>query len=167
MQARIGTRPLLTWLGRPAARAHVRGDAQHSSLRGTVEFFRAYPGTLVVSEFFGLPHEVATCAVNIFAMHIHESGDCMAAHSGTEAASLQTGGHYNPKDCPHPAHAGDLPPLFSTSGYAFQITYTDRFQPMEVIGRSVLVHARRDDFTSQPAGDAGARIGCGAIERAR
>ena len=35
----------------------------------------------------------------------------------------------------------------------------------DIIGRAVIVHSQRDDFTSQPAGDSGARIGCGLIER--
>lgn len=31
------------------------------------------------------------------------------------------------------------------------------------MGRSVIIHAKRDDFTTQPSGDAGDRIGCGVI----
>ena len=33
----------------------------------------------------------------------------------------------------------------------------------DVVGKAIIVHAGADDFTSQPSGDAGARIGCGAI----
>ena len=36
--------------------------------------------------------------------------------------------------------------------------------PNSVIGRSVIVHAKPDDFkTQQPPGNAGDRIGCGVI----
>lgn len=31
-------------------------------------------------------------------------------------------------------------------------------------GRSVIIHGGRDDFTTQPSGDAGTKIGCGVIE---
>jgi Cu-Zn family superoxide dismutase len=34
---------------------------------------------------------------------------------------------------------------------------------VDVVGRGIIVHAGADDFTSQPSGDAGARIGCGVI----
>jgi Cu-Zn family superoxide dismutase len=32
-------------------------------------------------------------------------------------------------------------------------------------GSSIVIHAKADDYRSQPAGDAGARIACGVIER--
>ena len=37
---------------------------------------------------------------------------------------------------------------------------------IDVVGKSIIVHAGADDFTSQPSGNAGARIGCGVIEMA-
>ena len=27
--------------------------------------------------------------------------------------------HYNPNNCPHPFHVGDLPPLIENNGYAY------------------------------------------------
>ena len=37
--------------------------------------------------------------------------------------------------------------------------------PADIVGRSVVVHANADDFRTQPAGNAGARIACGVIRR--
>ena len=41
---------------------------------------------------------------------------------------------------------------------------TNRFKVEDVLGKTVIVHDKRDDFTSQPSGDAGAKIACGIIE---
>lgn len=59
-----------------------------------------------------------------------------------------------------------MPPLFSNRGYAFQAFLTDRFTVLEILGRTVIIHDGTDDFTSQPAGNAGARIACGVIRKA-
>ena len=34
----------------------------------------------------------------------------------------------------------------------------------EVVGRTIIVHSKADDFTSQPAGNAGTKIACGKIK---
>ncbi len=76
-----------------------------------------------------------------------------------------TGNHYNPGNVPHPEHAGDLLPLLSNNGYAWMSFYTSRFNIEEIIGRSLVIHSMRDDFTTQPSGNSGDKIGCGVIER--
>lgn len=149
---------------RPAAVAHIKGDAEHLALRGTVSFFSHRNGVIVLAQLWGLPYDPAPCASNVFAMHIHAGGDC----SGDVNTPFSgAGGHYAPNNCPHPAHAGDMPPLFGNSGYAWQGFYTERFTPGEIVGKTVILHGQRDDFTTQPAGDAGGRIGCGVIRASR
>lgn len=75
-----------------------------------------------------------------------------------------SGAHYNPGECEHPHHAGDLPPLFGCNGYAVSIFLTDRFLVDDVIGKTLILHDRPDDFKTQPAGDAGEKIACGVIQ---
>lgn len=91
---------------------------------------------------------------------IHSGEQCTGDAADPFAAAL---GHYDPDGCPHPEHAGDLPPLFSTRGYAFQVFLTDRFSLHEIVGRTVIIHSSPDDFTSQPSGNAGTKIACGRI----
>lgn len=124
---------------------------------GTVSFFQYGANTLVVADIYRLPGDTASCASGIFALHIHEGNSC----GGKDFAD--TKGHYNPGGRAHPHHAGDLPPLFSCGGHAFMAVLTNRFRAAEVIGRTVVIHSRRDDFTSQPAGDSGTKIACGVI----
>ena len=150
--------------GQPDAVAYIRGDAAHTRLNGIVKFYQLRRGVLVEAEIMGLPNDTASCAPNIFAMHIHEYGRCSG---NTKDAFADVGMHYNPQKCAHPAHAGDLPPLFGNHGYAWGAVFTERFQVADVLGRSVIVHAGLDDFTSQPAGNAGQKIGCGVIRPAR
>ena len=145
---------------RPAARASIKGGAEHPKLHGTMSFYPYRNGAIVLAELWGLPYDSAPCAPNVYAIHIHAGGGCSGDF-------FDTGGLYNPDNCPLPAHAGDMPPLFGNRGYAWQGFYTERFTPKEVIGKTVIVHDRRDDFKTQPAGDAGGRIACGVIRAYR
>lgn len=136
--------------GKPEAMACVAGEG---GLQGIVKFYRIPCGTLVVAEIGGLPVN----DTGFFALHIHEGSSC----GGENFAD--TGGHYNPGGEAHPRHAGDLPPLLYRNGKALLAVETDRFTPREIIGRTVVIHSCADDFHSQPAGNAGRKIGCGVI----
>lgn len=99
--------------------------------------------------------------------HIHEKGDC----SAKDASSA--GAHFNPDNEPHAGpmdkkrHAGDLGNLEANeSGVAHYKRVDNIVQlngPKTVIGRSVIVHEKEDDFVTQPTGDAGGRLACGVI----
>lgn len=136
--------------GKPQAVACIRGEG---NLRGMVKFYSSGGGTLVVAEVCGLPNNDS----GFFALHIHEGTQCTGENFG------DTGGHFNPGNHPHPRHTGDLPPLLSQNGRAVLAVETDRFTIGEVMGRTVVIHSDADDFRTQPAGNAGRKIGCGKI----
>ena len=140
----------------PDAVAQIRGGAEVPGLSGWVRFFQEWDRVLVVADVSGLPEDGGA---GFFALHIHEGGG-----RGGEGFS-ETGGHYDPAGRPHPEHAGDLPPLLRCGGRAYLAVRTDRFRVEEIIGRTVVIHSGPDDFRSQPAGDAGRKIGCGTIGR--
>lgn len=143
---------------RPDAIAEIGGNSTNPLLQGTALFYRASTGGIFIQvEVFHLPDESLPASSGFFGMHIHEFGDCTLPFD-------KTGGHYNPTGQQHPNHAGDLPPLLSNSGYAWMTFYDSRLSISNIIGKSLIIHARRDDFTSQPSGDAGEMIGCGVIE---
>lgn len=128
---------------------------------GVVRFTRLEHGVEISADITGL-------APGTHGFHIHEFGDCSAA-DGSSA-----GGHFNPEGKPHGgpdsamAHAGDYGNLEAdASGHAVLRLVSHRITLDQgtsgVIGRSVIVHAKADDLSSQPAGNAGPRIGCGVI----
>ena len=102
--------------------------------------------------------------------HLHEKGDCTAADA------TSAGGHFNPGGKPHGApdaaehHAGDLPMLQAdASGNASLSVDVSGLSigggAGDVLGKSVVVHKDVDDYKTQPAGNSGARIGCGVIQK--
>jgi Cu-Zn family superoxide dismutase len=55
--------------------------------------------------------------------------------------------------------------LLSVNGQAYLAVQTNRFTIDEIIGRTVVIHEGVDDFSSQPAGNAGRKIACGVIRK--
>lgn len=144
---------------RPKAMAWVADNKNAPKISGLVKFYQTTNGgVLVEAEFFGLPNSDMEANSGFFAMHIHNSPDC-----GDNFSNI--GSHFNPDNLPHPFHAGDLPPLLSNQGYAWSAFFDRRFTIDEIIGKSVIVHAGADDFTSQPSGNPGNVIACGDIRR--
>ena len=139
-------------IGRPGAMACIIGGADAPSLSGCVKFYQTEYGVLVVANIGGLPGGSA-----YFALHIHEGSSC------TGEGFSDAGMHYDPQGNVHPFHAGDLPPLLSCHGRAYMAVLTNRFCLKDVLGRTVVIHTGADDFTSQPAGNAGKKLACGVI----
>ena len=123
-------------------------------------------GLLVKGTLKGIPK-------GTHAIHFHEVGKC-------EAPFKSSGGHYNPSNKAHgvmePAgnHAGDLPNLVVPKNgkldFEFFADLTLAEGPNTVLdadGTALVIHARRDDYKTQPSGDAGDRIACGVISRER
>ncbi|MBQ8338310.1 MAG: superoxide dismutase family protein [Oscillospiraceae bacterium] len=146
----------------PDALARIEGSASYRNINGTVSFYKTARGTLVYARVGGLPTERGGCKGRVFAFHIHEGSECRGNYDDPFAAALS---HYNPCGCEHPHHAGDMPPLFEAGGEALLVFLTDRFSVDEIVGKTVIIHAGVDDFTSQPAGNAGEKIACGVIRR--
>ncbi|MBI1248830.1 superoxide dismutase family protein [bacterium] len=95
--------------------------------------------------------------------HIHQYGD-LTKSDGTGA-----GGHYNPAGHEHGgpgahSHAGDLGNITANDkGEATINVKAEGLDLHQVLGRSIVVHAKADDLKSQPSGAAGPRVGVGVI----
>lgn len=145
----------------PQAIAQVSGSNAYPTIHGKIFFYQTKQGVLVAARIWGLPTPTEDCENPIFALHIHNGSNCTGNGEDPFANALT---HYNPQQCPHPYHAGDLPPLFGNDGYALSAVLTNRFTVKEVIGRTIIIHANPDDFTTQPSGNSGTKIACGEIQ---
>jgi len=108
---------------------------------------------------------------SVHGFHVHEKGDCSAADASS------AGGHFNPAGQPHGRaghgahHAGDIDNLIADrNGVAHVDVHVAGVslgggEANDVLGRALIVHAVPDDYASQPAGNAGARIACGVIRQ--
>lgn len=145
--------------------AQVSGSAAYPDIRGRIDFYPLWDGTIVTAFVSNLPlTDESSCHPAFHGFHIHEGTSCQGTIPAGAAFPL-SGNHYNPNHCPHPEHAGDLPPLLASHGIAMEIFYTDRFVPEEIVGRTVIIHSMTDDFTTQPSGHSGDKIACGEIKR--
>lgn len=107
----------------------------------------------------------------IHAIHIHEKGDCSAADASS------AGGHWNPTSHQHGRwnngefHMGDIGNLSADKeGAARKIFTTDKWcigckdESKNILGKTLIIHAKEDDFHTQPTGNAGGRVGCVEIK---
>lgn len=85
------------------------------------------------------------------AVHVHQYGDLS---QGCDS----TGGHYNPYGVDHPNHPGDLGNFEPQQGEIDEVVESEAtlFGGMSLIGRSVVVHEKRDDLGR--GGDAGSLL---------
>jgi Cu-Zn family superoxide dismutase len=116
--------------------------------------------------------EVSDAPPGQHAVHIHDKGDC-SSPDGKSA-----GDHWNPMHEPHGKwaaegghhHLGDIGNLeVKPDGKGTLTLETNKWSAgtgaaNDVVGHSIIVHGGVDDFTSQPAGNAGPRVGCGVIK---
>ena len=148
----------------PAAKATLK-DAQGKTL-GEATLRDSPAGVLVKLDLQGVPP-------GTHAFHIHTVGKCDAPDFMT------AGGHFNPTTMKHGLmatggpHAGDMPNLFVPADGKLSVEVLDanvtlaagQKSVFDADGSALLLHATADDYTSDPAGNAGARIGCGVISR--
>jgi superoxide dismutase, Cu-Zn family len=134
-----------------------------NTAKGTVTFTQKGDKVTVTAQLSGL-------TPGGHGFHVHEKGDC----SSPDATSA--GGHFNPTGKPHGApdaaehHAGDMPMLQADAGGNAALTadvsgLTIGSGATDIVGKSVVVHKDVDDYKTQPAGNSGARIGCGVIQK--
>ncbi len=144
------------------AKANIRGGKKFPNINGEVYFRQTTNGVIVTTRIYNLPSSSNVCNSRIFGFHIHSGNSCSGDTNDEFKNAL---GHYNPNNCNHPHHAGDLLPIFENNGYAYSSFLTNRFKVSDIIGKVVILHDMPDDFTTNPSGNSGNKIACGIIEK--
>lgn len=146
-----------------AAMANIEATVPDTALTGTATFTHQNGKVKLVMSI-----ACAKMANKSVAVHLHEMGDC--GDMGKMAH-----GHWNPTNQPHGKwgsgsfHSGDIGNVtLDATGQGSLEIETDLWsiggdEKTNILNRSVIVHGGVDDFTTQPTGNAGSRIGCGVI----
>ncbi|WP_454832784.1 superoxide dismutase family protein [Pseudoxanthomonas wuyuanensis] len=138
-------------------------SASGSLVSGKVKLVPMGRGVHITGEVGGLP------AGSSHGFHVHEKGDCSAADASS------AGGHFNPFNTAHGKaetgahHAGDMDNIVADAEGVARIDVHVSGVTLgggavnDIASRALIVHAVADDYASQPAGNAGARVACGLI----
>ena len=123
---------------------------------GTVEMQPRSGGTYIRVEVQGL-------APGEHGLHLHAVGRC-------EGPAFQSaGGHWNPAGKQHGhlnpigAHLGDLPNLTVSANGHGRLVFLANSQVGDADGTSLVVHAKPDDYRTDPSGNSGDRIACAVL----
>ena len=148
------------------AEAILSGTQPDTTVTGTVSF-NEDNGKVKMTLDITVPKK----ANQSVAVHIHEHGSC--GDMGKEAH-----GHWNPTKMNHGKwgsaafHSGDIGNVsLNAEGKGTLELETDLWSisgtdsTKNILNKAIIVHGGVDDFTTQPTGNAGSRIGCGVINK--
>ncbi|MCS7307573.1 MAG: superoxide dismutase family protein [Aquificaceae bacterium] len=140
---------------------------QRGEIVGKAELVEVNTGVLIKIEASGLPPNAE------LALHIHELGKC------DPSDFMSAKGHFNPQGKKHGflnpegPHAGDMPNVFTDEKGNLRVHVLNTFVTLQKGktnsllkegGTSLMIHAHKDDYKTDPAGHAGPRIVCGVIK---
>jgi Cu-Zn family superoxide dismutase len=148
----------------PTATATLR-DAQGATV-GTATLAGADGGVWVRVSVKGV-------SPGLHGLHLHAVGKCEGPDYKSAGPHLNAAGKEHGLDNPKGSHAGDMPNLEVGADGTGSCEFLARGATLEggpgslfpEGGTSVVLHAAPDDMRSDPAGNAGARIACGVVER--
>jgi Cu-Zn family superoxide dismutase len=132
---------------------------------GDVDLMQTPAGVLIKLQIKGLP-------AGEHAFHVHAVGKC-------EAPFESAGPHFNPGNHQHGllsghGHAGDMPNLHVPQSGELSVEVVNAAVSLEQgkpnslfdsDGSSLVIHAKADDYKTDPAGNSGDRIACGVIQQ--
>ncbi len=156
-----------TQTGVQAARAELK-PTQGSRTQGSIKFENEGDKVRISGEVSGLKPESS------HGFHVHEKGDCSAPDGSSAGGHFGLSGQQHGSPNEVNAHVGDLGNIRTDKDGVAQVDIvvpqsklTLGVGEKNIIGRGLIVHAKADDLTSQPTGNAGDRLACAVIEAAQ
>jgi len=159
-----GTTPGSSAVGETTSQAAVQlAPTRGNTANGGLKIAAAGTGVHISGMVQGLKPD------SEFGFHFHEKGDC----SAPDATSA--GAHFNPTNQQHgnpqgqAHHAGDMLNVKSDAQGVAEVSIDNADvtlqtgQPNDIVGKALVMHAKPDDYKTQPSGDSGDRIACGVI----
>lgn len=108
-------------------------------------------------------------APGVHGLHLHTTGVCVGPDFASAGGHLNPAHHQHGHDNPLGAHLGDLPNITADAEGRVNTTIALEGVAPEALfdadGTALVVHAKPDDYKTDPAGNAGGRIACGVLRR--
>ena len=151
------------------ARAEVRSSVA-ADVRNAIGQSKARATATQVGDSIRIRLEASGMPRGSYGAHVHMTGRCDAPDFAT------AGGHWNPtrqqhgKNNPRGMHKGDLPNLLVGTDGRGSVEMTipgasllGAMPMLDADGASLVIHAQPDDHRTDPSGNSGGRIACGAF----
>ena len=100
-------------------------------------------------------------------IHLHEKGLCEGPKFESAGKHWNPGGKQHGRDNPLGAHLGDLPNIeVGVSGGTARIAAVGA-ELADADGTALVLHAKPDDYQTDPSGASGDRVACAVVGAAR
>jgi Cu-Zn family superoxide dismutase len=155
--------PITSTIGPPVLTADLRDSQGRTRARATAE---------QSGDSLRVRVEAIAMTPGAYGAHLHNVGRCDPPGFTTAGPHWNPSGNLHGKDNPKGLHKGDLPNLMvGTDGRgSFEYTIPNAglsgMLPNRLIdadGASVVIHAKADDYRTDPSGNSGDRIACGVL----
>ncbi len=148
-----------------SAVAHLQNAGNvNEKITGTVTFMQDGDNLKVVADIDGL-------TPGKHGIHIHAKADLSAPDLSSAGPHFNPDGHHHGGPDTAERHAGDLGNLTADDkGHAHleeTVSGVSVGAKNDVVGHSVIIHAKADDLKTDPSGESGGRIAGGVIEAAK
>jgi Cu-Zn family superoxide dismutase len=131
---------------------------------GTLTVEHMASGTMFLLKLHDLPP-------GAHGMHIHSVGTCTPPSFDSAGPHWNPAGHQHGKENPKGKHAGDLDNITIPADGKLElqidmpgVALRGAGGLLDQDGAALVIHANPDDYKTDPAGNAGARIACAPIE---
>ncbi len=151
--------------GVPQSANFIGGDGR---LLGSVTVSEDGAGLVMNINAIGMP-------AGVHGIHLHEKGLCDGPKFESAGAHWNPAGKKHGRDNPAGAHAGDLANLTVAADGTATVSVPVAGVKMssgdmmlaDADGTALVIHAKADDYKTDPSGDSGDRIACAVVAKAQ